>query len=183
MVRVIEIMFARSLDGVFGAKPLGGPGYLPWPRLSMDMARFRDLTYGRTVLMGRGTYESLPRAGRPEGPLPGRTVVVASRTSQGLEGVYWCGNPAGFLSRHAAAEEEVMVVGGPELICLAFPFARRVHQTVIEIEAFGLVPASDRIVQAPIIPKYFEQLDAFPVVDGRTATHLQFNVWRRLQDA
>jgi dihydrofolate reductase len=66
---VLSIVVARSRNGV-----IGRDGGLPW-RLPTDLERFRELTYGSAVLMGRRTFESLPAAFRP---LPGRRNIVLS---------------------------------------------------------------------------------------------------------
>jgi dihydrofolate reductase len=68
---VIGLVWAQSANGV-----IGRDGTLPW-HLPEDMARFRALTTGATVLMGRRTWESLPPRFRP---LPGRRNLVLSRT-------------------------------------------------------------------------------------------------------
>jgi dihydrofolate reductase len=66
----ISLIWAQSTNGV-----IGRDGALPW-HLPEDMARFRSLTTGATVVMGRATWESLPERFRP---LPGRRNVVLSR--------------------------------------------------------------------------------------------------------
>jgi dihydrofolate reductase len=65
----MEIVFVVAVaeNGIIGAK-----GGMPW-RLKSDMARFKALTIGKPVVMGRKTFESLPR------PLPGRTNIVITR--------------------------------------------------------------------------------------------------------
>ena len=63
----VQLIWAQARDRVIGAD-----GKLPW-RLPEDMALFRELTTGGTVVMGRRTWESLPERFRP---LPGRTNVV-----------------------------------------------------------------------------------------------------------
>lgn len=67
----VGLVWAQSANGVIGVD-----GSLPW-HLPEDMARFRELTMGATVVMGRRTWESLPERFRP---LPGRHNVVLSRT-------------------------------------------------------------------------------------------------------
>ena len=68
-----SLIWAQSTSGV-----IGRDGGIPW-RLPEDMARFKDLTMGHTVLMGRLTWESLPPKFRP---LPGRRNVVLTRNPQ-----------------------------------------------------------------------------------------------------
>ena len=59
---------------------IGFDGSMPWPKQDKDLARFKELTTGKTILMGRGTWES---SGMPK-PLPNRTNVVASRQDLNL---------------------------------------------------------------------------------------------------
>ena len=123
---------ARARNGVIGAA-----GGLPW-RLKSDLALFRMLTLGKPVIMGRRTWESLPRR-----PLPGRTNIVISRDGSFA--------PAGAIvtedfseavqiAREQAAEdgaEEVCVIGGAALFALALPKARRVYLTEVDAAPAG----------------------------------------------
>jgi dihydrofolate reductase len=123
---------ARAANGV-----IGRAGALPW-RLKSDLARFRELTLGKPVIMGRKTWDSLPRR-----PLPGRTNIVLSRDgsfqpagavvcddfSQGLQ-----------IAREQAAEdgaEEVCVIGGAALFAVALPRARRLYLTEVDARPVG----------------------------------------------
>ena len=111
---------ARARNGV-----IGRDGALPW-RLKSDLARFRALTMGKPVIMGRLTWESLPRK-----PLPGRTNIVLSRdASYAPEGCVVCEDftEAVAIGREQAEEDgasEVCVIGGVSLFTLALPRARR----------------------------------------------------------
>jgi dihydrofolate reductase len=69
----LGLIWAQAANGV-----LGSDGSLPW-HLPEDLARFRDLTMGCTVVMGRRTWESLPA---PVRPLPGRRNVVLTRSPE-----------------------------------------------------------------------------------------------------
>lgn len=66
----LSLIWAQSSSGV-----IGRANGIPW-RLPEDMARFKDLTMGHTVIMGRRTWDSLPAKFRP---LPGRENVVLTR--------------------------------------------------------------------------------------------------------
>src|SRR5689334_1114662 len=70
MASRITLVLARAANGVIGDK-----GGLPW-RLSEDMRRFKELTMGKPVVMGRKTWDSLPRK-----PLPGRQNIVITRNA------------------------------------------------------------------------------------------------------
>jgi dihydrofolate reductase len=123
---------ARAANGVIGRN-----GALPW-RLKSDMALFRTLTLGKPVIMGRKTWDSLPRR-----PLPQRMNIVLSR-----DGAF---APAGAvvcedfsecvqIGREHAAEEgadEVCVIGGAALFALALPRVRRIYLTEVEAAPEG----------------------------------------------
>jgi dihydrofolate reductase len=126
---------ARAANGVIGAG-----GGLPW-RLKSDLAIFRQVTMGKPVIMGRKTWDSLPRK-----PLPGRTNIVLSRDgSFEPNGAVVCEDfsEAVQIAREQAAEDgadEVCVIGGAEIFALALPRARRLYLT--EVEA---VPQGDAL--------------------------------------
>ena len=116
---------------------IGRDGQLPW-RLATDMAHFRTLTMGKPVIMGRKTWDSLPRK-----PLPGRTNIVLSRDGTfEPKGAIRCEDFAEALqiAREQAAEDgvgEVCVIGGADLFALALPKARRIYLTEVEADVAG----------------------------------------------
>jgi dihydrofolate reductase len=123
---------ARAANGVIGRE-----GALPW-RLKSDMALFRQLTLGKPVIMGRKTWDSLPRK-----PLPGRVNIVLSRDGTfAPAGALVCEefSEAVQIGREQAAEdgaEEVCVIGGAALFELALPRARRIYLTEVEASPEG----------------------------------------------
>jgi dihydrofolate reductase len=133
---------ARARNGV-----IGRGDRLPW-RLAADQRRFRALTLGKPVIMGRKTWESLPARFRP---LPGRLNVVVSRQPEyEAEGAVVCADfaEAIAIAREQAAEDgadEVCVIGGADLYALALPRARRIYLTEVEGDPAGdvLMPALD----------------------------------------
>ena len=133
---------ARARNGVIGRGDA-----LPW-RLDADQRRFRALTVGKPVIMGRKTWESLPDRFRP---LPGRLNVVISRQPEyEAEGAVVCADFAEAIdiAREQAAEDgvdEVCVIGGAELYALAMSRARRIYLTEVEGEPAGdvLMPPID----------------------------------------
>jgi dihydrofolate reductase len=123
---------ARARNGV-----IGKDGKLPW-RLKSDLAIFRAVTMGKPVIMGRKTWESLPRK-----PLPGRTNLVVSRNAGfEAEGAIVCADfsEALQIAREQAREDErdeVCVIGGASLFELALPRARRLYLTEVEADPDG----------------------------------------------
>jgi dihydrofolate reductase len=122
MTAPISLVVARAANGVIGNR-----GAIPW-RIPEDMRRFKALTLGKPIIMGRKTWESLPKK-----PLPGRTNIVVTRdhnfAAEGAVVVY------SFDEAMARAQEEnpaeIMVIGGAELFAAALPRATRVHLTEI----------------------------------------------------
>ena len=116
---------------------IGRDGGLPW-RLKSDLKLFKAITLGKPVIMGRKTWDSLPRK-----PLPGRTNIVLSRDgSFEPAGAIACErfDEAVGIGREQAEEdgaEEVCVIGGAALFALALPKARRLYLTDVDAEVEG----------------------------------------------
>lgn len=154
---------ARARNGV-----IGRGARLPW-RLKTDLRRFRALTLGKPILMGRKTWESFPRR-----PLPGRLNLVLTRDPRfEAEGAVVCNDftEALEIAREQAAEDqagEVCVIGGAALFALAMPRARRIYLTEVEGDPEGdvLMPAIDetgwREVRREAVPAGPE--DEYPTV-------------------
>jgi len=131
---------ARSLNGV-----IGRDNGLPW-RLKSDLAIFKAATLGKPVIMGRKTWDSLPRK-----PLPGRMNIVLSRDGsfEPAQAVV-CESflEAVQMAKEQAAEDgadEVCVIGGRALFEMALPKARRLYLTEVQAQVDGDVsfPAFD----------------------------------------
>jgi dihydrofolate reductase len=109
---------------------IGAGNRLPW-RLPADLARFKRLTMGAPVIMGRKTRESIGR------PLPGRRNIVVTRApAAAWEGclVAHSLEEALALARDAA---EAFVIGGAELYAQALPRAERLYLTLIDADCPG----------------------------------------------
>ncbi len=118
----IHMIFARAANGVIGHN-----NAMPW-HLPEDMARFKRLTTGRPVIMGRKTWDSLSPKFRP---LPGRTNVVITRQPDWKEaGAQTAASLADALAQCAAAEE-VWIMGGAQIYEQAVPLADRIEVTEI----------------------------------------------------
>lgn len=117
----VALVWAQSTSGV-----IGRDGGIPW-RVPEDLARFRELTMGHTVVMGRRTWESLPPRLRP---LPGRRNVVVSRNPDYRAGGARVVGAIGA----ALGGPETWVIGGAEVYHLALPLATRCEVTEVEID-------------------------------------------------
>jgi dihydrofolate reductase len=126
----IALVAGIAQNGVIGFE-----GAMPW-RLSTDLKRFKSLTMGKPVIMGRKTFESIGR------PLPGRLNVVVSRSGYTAQGIESAGslNEAIAKSKHWALEheaEEICVIGGGDMYSQSLPFADRLYITHILAEPVG----------------------------------------------
>ncbi|BBX36390.1 dihydrofolate reductase [Mycolicibacterium mageritense DSM 44476 = CIP 104973] len=130
-LRRLALIWAQSTSGV-----IGRDNTIPW-RLPEDQARFKELTLGQTVVMGRLTWESLPAKVRP---LPGRRNVVVTR------------NP-GYVADGAEVVTELgdvfrgWVIGGAQIYRQALPFADRCEVTEIDVD----LPAAAGDAMAPVL--------------------------------
>jgi dihydrofolate reductase len=116
------------------ARVIGRSGDLPW-RLSSDLQRFKRLTMGHHLIMGRTTYESIGR------PLPGRTSLVLSRDAS-----FAIDHAAvrvlddleqAFRSARAAGDQEAFVIGGGQIYEQALPQIQRMYVTQVEAQLEG----------------------------------------------
>ncbi len=108
-------------------RAIGRGNALPW-HLPDDLKRFKALTLGKPVLMGRRTAESLGRA------LPKRCNLVLTRSGRvPFDGMQAVGSLDEALHRAAADDAETLcVIGGGELYALALPFASKMHLTHVD---------------------------------------------------
>lgn len=114
-----KIAFVVAMDQ---NRAIGRAGALPW-HLPDDLKRFKALTLGKTVLMGRKTYQSIGR------PLPKRRNVVLTRdTTFAAEGLEVVHTPLEALK----LDDELMVIGGGEIFSLLLPLATHMYLTLVE---------------------------------------------------
>lgn len=134
----ISLIVARGRNGV-----IGRDGDMPW-RLSSDLKLFKALTMGKPIIMGRKTWDSLPRR-----PLPGRSNIVVTRQADFLaEG----GQVAGDLDTafdlaigqaRIDSVDEVFVIGGAQIYAAALARADRLYLTEVDAD-----PAGDAVFPA-----------------------------------
>jgi dihydrofolate reductase len=125
----ITLVVARAQNGV-----IGRGGTLPW-HIPADLKRFKAITMGTAMVMGRKTFESLPRL------LPGRRHIVLTRDrdwgAQGAEAVHSVDD-----ALIVAGDDPVSVIGGAEVFALFLPLADRIELTDVlaEIDGDTLMP-------------------------------------------
>jgi dihydrofolate reductase len=112
---------------------IGKDNQLIW-HIPADMAHFKTLTQGQTVLMGRKTWESLPPRFRP---LPGRRNIVISRQADFSAPGAELANSLESALALAATDPSVFIIGGAEIYQQAMPLADRLEITLVDLEPEG----------------------------------------------
>ena len=130
---MITLIVARADNGV-----IGNNGTLPW-HIPADLKRFKALTMGKPMIMGRKTFESLP------GLLPGRRHIVLTHGDWSVQAAEVAHDVAGAL---ALAGGDAFVIGGAKIFALFEPQADRFELTEVHHDAKGDVrmPAPDQAV-------------------------------------
>jgi dihydrofolate reductase len=143
----VSLVAAVARNGV-----IGRDNAIPW-RIPEDLARFRALTMGHAVVMGRKTWESLPDRFRP---LPGRRNVVVTRNPEwaadGAERATSVQDALDLLNH----EERVFVIGGAQIYAAALPLADELLLTEIDadIEGDTLFPPFDAAAFREVAREY-----------------------------
>ena len=122
----ISLVVAVSRNGV-----IGRAGGLPW-HISTDLKRFKTITMGMPLIMGRKTWDSLPKK-----PLPGRlNIVVTRQKGFHAEGATVVADAVSALAA-AGHAKEIAVIGGGEIYAMFFPLAQRIYLTEVDLEVEG----------------------------------------------
>ncbi len=148
---------------------IGRGNDLPW-RLPADLRRFKRLTLGHHLIVGRKTWQAIGR------PLPGRTMLVLSRTRRPAPaGARLCGSLDEALAvAERAGDDEPFVAGGEQIYRLALPRAERIYLTRVHAAPDGdahfpeLEPGSWRLVSREDRP-----------ADRRNAHAMSFEIYER----
>ena len=137
---------------------IGKGSQIPW-RLPADLQRFKRLTMGHPMLMGRKTFESIGK------PLPGReTVVITRQPGFAPAGVRVASSLEAALAPYEHTAQEVFCAGGSEIYALCLPRADKLVLTHIEHDFEGdvLFPEVDLKPWKLVAEERFAATDAFP---------------------
>jgi dihydrofolate reductase len=121
----LSLIVAVSDNGI-----IGSGGSLPW-RLSSDLKRFKNLTMGHHLIVGRKTYESIGK------PLPGRHMIVLSRDRSYQPSGVEIAHDLGDAIQLCQEDDEAFVGGGATVYELAMPRADRLYLTRVHAEVEG----------------------------------------------
>lgn len=163
----ILLVVAAAENGV-----IGRDGAMPW-HLPADLRRFKRLTVGKPVIMGRLTFESIGK------PLPGRhNIVLTRQPGWRAEGVTTVPNLAEAIAAAGlnpnARAEHIMVIGGAEIFALALPIA-----TGIELTRIHLSPRGDTFFPAPAPDEWRETAREEHAAEGDAPAHSFISYRRR----
>jgi dihydrofolate reductase len=161
---MLEITLIAAMDR---ARAIGRGNAMPW-HLSDDLKRFKELTLGKPIVMGRKTFESIGR------PLPKRRNIILTRDqnfhAEGIEVIHSL--EAGL----ANLEGEVMITGGGEVYSLALPLAHKIHLTFVDT----LVEDADAFFPEWNQSEWREVSREFHGIDDRHALEFSFVDLERL---
>jgi len=126
---MITLIAAVAMNGV-----IGNAGELPWS-IPDDLRRFRRLTIGKAVIMGRATFDSIGR------PLPERTNIVLTRNSRfDAPNVHPAADPVGAIAiahQLHGGDAEICIIGGAEVYRIFLPEADRLELTTVALAPEG----------------------------------------------
>ena len=161
---MLEITLIAAMDR---ARAIGCGNAMPW-HLSDDLKRFKALTLGKPIVMGRKTFESIGR------PLPKRRNIILTRDqnfhADGIEVIHSL--EAGL----ANLEGEIMITGGGEVYSLALPLAHKMHLTFVDT----LVEAADAFFPEWNASEWREISREWHGTDDRHALEFSFVDYERL---
>ena len=121
----LSILVATSLNNVMGYQ-----NKLPW-HLPEDLKRFKEITLGHSIIMGRKTFLSIGK------PLPGRTNLILTRNPKfSADGVEVIGNFDELLQKDHS-KGEYFVIGGAEIYQQSLPYVQKIYRTLINQEFTG----------------------------------------------
>ena len=166
----ISIIVAVADNNVIGRE-----GDMPW-RLSTDLKRFKMLTLGKPMIMGRKTFESIGK------PLPGRTSIVVTRDrkwqSQGVVPVDSIESAITLASEIAKADgvDEICIVGGGEIYQQAMEFADVIHLTRVHAR-----PQGDTVFPEVDVAKWQEKTCEKVAAGGKDTVETTYCVYQRVK--
>lgn len=179
---MIKLILARALNNV-----IGNDGKLPW-HLPEDMRRFKALTAGHIVIMGRKTYESLPATVKP---LPDRINVVITSNPEPIEPkphaftradtLFGDDGTLALLQKNYPGKD-IWVIGGQQTYETFLPHADFIYETVVALEpegdTFGIDPTAD-------LSKFQKTVSPDATagwLQGANGISYRFNVYAKLPD-
>jgi len=155
-----------AVDNKWG---IGLDGKMPWPNLSEDLKRFKSLTSGSFVVMGKNTWLGLPKR-----PLPNRDNIVVTNTLDDNYVIKMKGNAKNIVNKlKSLSKSDIWIIGGEDIYRQFLPFCDTVHLTFIH-KNFN---CDTRFPEA-ILKRYFiEDYVEHTILDNDVETH--YEIWEK----
>ncbi len=118
------------IAGMTNSRVIGKDNALPW-HIPEDLKNFKELTSGKTILMGRKTYESIGR------PLPNRNNLVLSRSMPPTENLIICNNIEDSIKKAKTFNQDLFIIGGSTIYQQFLPYANKMYLSYIKKEYQG----------------------------------------------
>ena len=125
---MVSLIVAKSENNIIGNK-----GRIPW-HIPNDLKRFKELTTNNVVIMGRKTFESLPKEFRP---LPNRVNIILSRDKNHIIDCCMVVDDLKKAIRKAGSDKEIFIIGGGEIYKEGFKYVDKIYLTEVDGEFEG----------------------------------------------
>jgi dihydrofolate reductase len=171
----VEVIYAKDPQGLIGIKDK-----IPW-KLSADLKRFKQMTMGHTLMMGRKTYESIGRA------LPDRVNVVITSKHDLVETdeLITYSDPIDFIKKYKSLKEtsnKLFIIGGRSLIAdIGFKYADVIHETIVfKNFEHDVINMSDGIYIPNIPFDHFKMKEQTAIHTGENLLTYRYITYRRI---
>jgi dihydrofolate reductase len=155
-----------AVDNKWG---IGLNGTMPWPRLSEDLKRFKNLTSGSMIVMGKNTWLSLPKR-----PLPDRDNIIVSRSLEDDFAITVEGDAKSIITKlKSASSGDIWIIGGAEIYRQFLPFCNSVHVTFIQDDFKCDTKFPEAILKRYFVQDYVEDT----ILDNDVSTH--YEIWEK----
>jgi dihydrofolate reductase len=148
---------------------IGKDGTMPWPNLSEDLKRFKELTDGSMIVMGKNTWLSLPRR-----PLPNRENIIVTRTLEDDFAIKVSGDPKAIITKlKQATDKDIWIIGGAEIYRQFLPYCNSVYITRIDGNYNCDTKFPEAILQRHFVIDYVEE----SVTDNDVL--IRYEIWEK----
>jgi dihydrofolate reductase len=148
---------------------IGKDGTMPWPNLSEDLKRFKELTDGSMIVMGKNTWLSLPRR-----PLPNRENIIVTRTLEDDFAIKVSGDPKAIITKlKQATDKDIWIIGGAEVYRQFLPYCNSVYITRIDGNYNCDTKFPEAILQRHFVIDYVEE----SVTDNDVL--IRYEIWEK----
>ena len=162
-------MLIELIAAVAGGNVIGYKGKMPWGRLPLDLARFRSITEGQTIVVGYNTLVSIGKE------LPRRRVLVLTHDPHKLSPFPWCEATTVDAVLEMAKTRRVIIAGGEEVYRQFLPYAKVAHITRIE----GTFNGDVRFPELSTAEWDCSKYSSFHYPSSENPYPIRFEVWYR----